>query len=817
MVEPLILALDRFAGTGGETAIDLATGRPVCLLRERLGDVQRQRVRVTRAAVVASVRHWSIAPLLDYGPDGPDTWVDAFSTVSISVLSGCGGPAADGATESIDAGRRLLAAAGVTIAACNVRVGCDDAGRCLLVPQAYAESSEVGLEPDVERELGKSSRPLLAAVLQRRDELDQLIDVLEDSRATGPRRLIVEAPAGAGVSTLLLTFAREARLRGFVPVSSRLCRDSVMSGSCARVRRSSLVGCLERRHIVVLDDRRSAPACAADREAEAAARFLAELGSADGRPHLVVNVVAEPSAGAHVRVGPLRSDLLRRCTVAVGVAPADFAHTVDDAALRSAGLPGPYVAALASGIGDGPNDSPYRASGRAAAQVRETPAAAAPLPPQGARVGHPGAGHVAAAIADRSRQLAARGRHAAAERLLRRCLGALRRRGLFGEAGAVALQLGRLLATRGRFRAACETFEQARVLHDSDGHVVGVIASLMHAGQARLHDAQFTAAEATLHTAIVAAEQAGIRRLADAARLLLAGCLLSKGDPVAALALADRVRTPDLRSPEPGAAVAEHPVESHGAGRADWDHPSPGLWIPPGLQAVPVEIAVRAALADRDVGKAARCLAAWRLRAASEPSGAIAVAALDVLVKGALGDAEGAARACDAGIRQARDAHLPVHAMELRMSYARALADAGDSSSALQQLRRVDRRGITRLPGLVSQDLVALRARLRGPDLSGRPSRSSEDHVDAAAVLRLLRLWQDADDDRIATAGVCDVLRDVLAASAATAFVIGADGPRAVANAGSRPCRPALVDRCGGGLDTVGPETTCAGIEAAAR
>ena len=138
----------------------------------------------------------------------------------------------------------------------------------------------------------RAAVPLMAIRLQRRAELDQLIDVLDDDRARGPRRLTLVALPGSGVRTLFAAFAREARLRGFVPVGgSGLSSTPFDPSAVERV--------LARRHVVVLDDRRGLAT------RSSASALLARLGPGEGRPHLVVSAVSSAPDDAAMRLRPL--------------------------------------------------------------------------------------------------------------------------------------------------------------------------------------------------------------------------------------------------------------------------------------------------------------------------------------------------------------------------------------------------------------------------------------------------------------------------------------------------------------------------------
>ena len=136
-------------------------------------------------------------------------------------------------------------------------------------------------------------------------------------------------------------------------------------------------------------------------------------------------------------------------------------------------------------------------------------------------------GNQASAMLARAGELAARGRHAAAERLLR-AAGYLQRRQRAGDQAQALLALGSLSA-RGRRSAAREAFEASRRLFDGAGDAGGVVLALVHLGALHIDDGALPAAESVLRTAEVGATHAALGDLRRAAGLLLARCLFWQG------------------------------------------------------------------------------------------------------------------------------------------------------------------------------------------------------------------------------------------------------------------------------------------------
>ncbi|HNV04125.1 MAG TPA: sigma 54-interacting transcriptional regulator [Vicinamibacterales bacterium] len=419
----------------------------------------------------------------------------------------------------------------------------------------------------------------------------------------------------------------------------------------------------------------------------------------------------------------------------------------------------------------------------------------------------------AAAALARAGELAGRGRHAAAERVLKAASGSLARRGLGAEAARLQLAIGRIRLTRGRRREACAAFEAGRRLFDEAGRREDAVRAVLHRGAALVDDGDLANAEALLRAAGTEARARGLDGLARAAGLLLAKCLYWAGRLAAARDSSSALQ-PDAcaraRAPE---AVAERDDESAGASASGSVAALPA-GLPAGVSVIAAEIGVRAALDAGDTARAARTLAAagdWR--DAEEPGEAATLCGLAVLVRGALGDVPTAQREFREGLARLRALHAPASAIELRATHIEALIDAGSRAGALSHLRRVSGRPSPLATGLV-------RARLE--DLAARLSRMPDEpvcrtpHVECEAVVRILRQCQDADDDRGAVAGVCRTVRAALDAASVSALYLNGNSPAIVANAGGRPCRPAFAVRAATAPTAIGPDADASGWEAAA-
>jgi hypothetical protein len=155
--------------------------------------------------------------------------------------------------------------------------------------------------------------------------------------------------------------------------------------------------------------------------------------------------------------------------------------------------------------------------GLCGAIVREARAAYAIDPPEaarlerGERVERPVLELLARAR--RAAELTARGRHAAAERLLRDVAGALNRRGANRQAAQLTTQVGRMLLARGATKAAFQAFEYAARLAHSAGCDRSATEARLWQASARIADAAFVEAESICRAVLEASDLGACLRL----------------------------------------------------------------------------------------------------------------------------------------------------------------------------------------------------------------------------------------------------------------------------------------------------------------
>jgi transcriptional regulator with GAF, ATPase, and Fis domain len=793
-----LLVLDRFISAGAKSAVDLATGQLVLLRTAGPGARSAERGRADAAARVSSLRIPGMATLVDYGPGGGNTWVEAYGPGPADAFAAAArdrAAAARGVTS-------LLSRAGCTVRAREQGAVPETTPEGLFIPAPWDRVTVADTPATHQAPAAAGGGPAIGTVIERRDELDALMEWLNDDAQAGARIVRVGAPAGSGLRTFFNAVAREARLSGFVPVSSRLCGEAF--DWPAGLDGAALGAVLRDRHVVILDE---AAERAPSPEGPGIARFLSRLDTAGGRPHAVVCAGSPESVRPGISLGPMRPDQLCRSVLCIGIDESRVATAVNAAVRKSRGWPAAFSILVRTLLGAGAAERPYRYSRSCTAVVREAAV------PRDVTAPAPGMREDAMPMIARAGDLARRGRHAAAERLLRRTAGYLHRRGCAAGEARAQLALGRLLMSRGRRPGAREALEQSRRLSDDARDAAGVVRALLHLGSTHIEDADFVAAESVLRTADVCASRAGLGELARAAGLLLARAEFWQGKPAEAWQRVERlIRSGDL--PHRAAAAVAERAES-GCEETGWGASPIEAFDPPGLSAVAVEIGVRTALARRDAGLAARRLeAAGQARPEHGPECAGTLIALDILIRGAMGDTGEITRATASGIELMHRRHAPLAAQEIRLARLEALIEAGAGAHAAACARRLSGNASHALSGLARLRLDALAARLHRPDATRPdPDGAGDGTIDTDAVLRILRHCHEAQSDADAVAGVCQTVKGALAAGAVSAFALIDGAVRMVANAGHRACRPDLAERAAVTVLAVGPEDSAAGRE----
>jgi DNA-binding NtrC family response regulator len=361
------------------------------------------------------------------------------------------------------------------------------------------------------------------------------------------------------------------------------------------------------------------------------------------------------------------------------------------------------------------------------------------------------------ARAEQAFALARRGRHAPAIRMLREASAALARRREAHPAAAAIILLGRVLLERGRAQEAAVAFADAAGLLDGSD-AAGAALARVWVGLARTDAGQLTEAEGLLRATRLGGglSDAVARRWADAA---LSRCLLWQDRGAEAAHLLDT------------------PVHVDAAA-------TPALVVP----ALATESRVRLAAGRLfEAGQRARAAVEWAARS-TDPVLRLIAGIAHLRVIAAAGDLDLAADRQATLLAAAREHHLPLYALRVRLVWADMLRKAGRDREAARQA------AVCARLAAAAPDLLKRRVRqaacgdAEAPRLTVTPADQGE------YAVALLRAVQDEDDDRAAVrkalVRACDCLRagrvDVQSAAAGALSTIASVGAGLASRLGQR-------------------------------
>ena len=419
---------DRFLIEDGGT-IDLATGELVRLTFDGCLPAAALARRREVCDRLATLRHALLLPLLDYGT-ADELWFEAHAVRPPMSA----GPA--GSRQLALHLVRFLRAHGVAL----------DAADCAR-----------HVRPAVERSHGAGPRPLGWRLVWRA-ALDAVRITLDSGGPPGVTAVTLSGPVGCGLRSARVLLARAARLAGFAVADSRF----------------ALVPQFQGRHCCVLDWLPPSPELPS---------LLAHASTSCTCRHLWLRFTREPVRGTTaVPLDPLSS--LEMTTMLYRdreYGPAEDELRV--AVRESRGWPGPLIQRLTRDSTPARVQMVHEISPRYDVGNRPESAAAA-----GGR--QPAAGGIRRLlrVLEAAEHVAARGRHARAERLLRRSVDALAARGASAAAARGWVALGDLLTKRGRLPAALAAYERARDLqgHQLDARVILAIGRVHALNNSRL-------------------------------------------------------------------------------------------------------------------------------------------------------------------------------------------------------------------------------------------------------------------------------------------------------------------------------------------
>jgi DNA-binding NtrC family response regulator len=469
----------RFQDLGDDTALDLATGGRVWLVRRTLDSIGRA-VWPREIDALAALWHPAVAPCLDFGWTSRGEWFEAY--------------AVEGSAERHGGSAGLFLKAH----AVNCVLVRREAGRAALplVPALPDDPGAVRLATD-DRGMGLR---LVPRAIER-----AVATAIAEGRLGGPLVWSIDAPRGSGWRTTWRRLARHARQWGYVPIDAGLLEMPGAAGVPG-----SWLGALSGTPLVVVFEQ---PTWHTTRRRQLA-RLLVRLGGLDAPSTVVLDVVrmGRPQAAPHRLEGIEADVLVDALWVPRGCSPHWL--RARQTAVVTGGQPGMFVEAIAQRLGlrppgdtvherpevfgaAAPGAAPERASaalrraadlvrrGRAAAAERHLARTTSALRRRGARDGQ------ALLLAARSEVLAARGDMARSRQVWREAcrLDAGGATGLLGAAARVAGQWSRQGALRDAQRVLQAALAAARVLDVAPPATVCATLAYVHCWQARWRDA----------------------------------------------------------------------------------------------------------------------------------------------------------------------------------------------------------------------------------------------------------------------------------------------------------------------------------------
>jgi len=574
------------------------------------------------------------------------------------------------------------------------------------------------------------------------------VSVLAEMFHDGSCRPLVAAlcgPPGSGKRIVVREIARIARMRGFVPVASRLVAS----------RYSEL---WRGRSLLILGD---------EADSHRWPAFL-DVAVRDAQPHVLLMIGNDECRSIDsVRLERVPADALVSAIRPRTLSP-DLERAARRAADRAQGLPGRFVRLLwpqpLAGV-----EAKRRPTRRGLSRVAEQPAVYGReettdddvvAPAQACTWPAPGELATLRRRRDAAVVHLAQGRHAPGVRQLRQAIGGLARRSDWAHAADGAIALTGALLRRGRARDALAAIEDGRQYARRSGLDGALLDLATLSGEAWIDLARLDEAERVLATALAAARAGCDPARVVAASVALARALYWRG-----------------QYPEAGAALGSRPGEEA------------ALCVRHTL------LAARIAVGLRDVNRAMSLVleAGERASADRTAGGNAAVSFTAALVHLAVGDFDAVERDISESMAAARAGHDPLRAIRCRLLRAEADRRRGRHAAAVAQLERLRRIMMTMPPALRArwdltsalaagggdaQAIVAQRVAatglgalaLYGSDPRGLPGAWQVTDPFVDELVAILRVCQAAEDEAAVLKDVCVRVRQHLRA-AGVAFV----------------------------------------------
>ena len=499
----------RFAPLAGPFALDLATGERVYLAIEPCRDEIEQRAWAERRAALCGLWHPRLAECLDFGPLGTGHRLTAYRA---SRRAGAGDMRAwTGARLQVEA---FLAACGIDSGTAAAPFE-DARDRLVVLPEVDAAAPPCGGSSSVEAQGSRRAGPQPSSGawfgirLANRPVLHTVIEHLTLDAPPGIAIVVIEAAFDSGGRTLLRACAREARRHGYVPVSTAALAWMAAQGEPAVAGWTATLG---RHHLAVLHDGRRRPF----RQAADAWGPLLRMGMREPRTRVVLELT-KPGGSPRFRLQPLTDRELIEMIV-LPASAAGLRARIEHAARACRGRPGRFVRSLARlaarGGGTGRTRPPYTVHEERASYGDDDEPPCVRVPGRwrrelAARITDGGgvdaeADRGAGPLTAAAQRLAVRGRHAAADRSLRRVHAMASRRAHWAAAADAAIVRARLRAARGGTEQAERLLIDALECAERAHAAARAVVTLTELGLLQLEDARVEGAESSLRSALSA-------------------------------------------------------------------------------------------------------------------------------------------------------------------------------------------------------------------------------------------------------------------------------------------------------------------------
>ena len=461
--KPSLLA-SRFVALDDGTSLDLATGGRVWIER-RVLDAAAAVAWPEMATRIWRLWHPALAPCVDFGFASTTEWFEAYALQTPEVVADL--PSAHpGSTQA------FLRAHDVVCGLKPVEPRRRSVGLIPTLPS----------DPGSDRGAGRSAMtpPGLGMRLLARPLEAHVLTALDDRRERGPRIWNIDAVIGSGWRTSWRLIAREARLRGYVPVHAALLESAVRRQDG---RQTSWLALLDGADLLVVHER--ADWQLADRQG--LARLLVRLGGGESPGSVVLDVVrrGRPRAAAHVLEALPVEQLADALWVSPGCCSPQWLRARGVAASAN-GLPGAFVARVATRLG-------LRAD---VPTVHERPPIFADAP----RVDSAEEVEPTAAL-HKARALVAAGRTAAAQRHVQRAAWACARRHARFGCARLLVEVSRLAASRGDLRQSRHWWREASCRAPA-AHAASLVDGAAEVAEQWIRQAALVDAEYLLRSAL---------------------------------------------------------------------------------------------------------------------------------------------------------------------------------------------------------------------------------------------------------------------------------------------------------------------------